>query len=381
MRYRTLGKTGLRVSEVGFGAEWIGEMSPATRREVMDVLNDGGVNIVDCWMSDPDVRDALGQMIAPNRDQWIVQAHIGSTWQDGQYVRTREMDKVTPAFEDELRRLKSDSFELGMIHYVDEVAEYHSIMEGEFLEYVLRLRDAGTIQHIGLSTHNPEVGLLAAKSGIVEMIMFSINPAFDMLPASEDINTLFEESYDAGLSGIEKVRAELYETCEREDVGITVMKPYAGGRLLDAEKSPFGVALTPAQCIHYCLTRPAVASVMAGVSNAQQAAEALAYEDATEDELDYASVLANAPAHSYAGQCTYCGHCQPCVVGINIAMVNKFHDLAASQDTVPESVRAHYLDMDAAARDCFACHGCESRCPFGVKIVDKMKAAVELFGA
>ena len=381
MRYRTLGKTGLSVSEVGFGAEWVGKMTPEVRHEVTRLFDETGVNIVDCWMPDPESRDAVGEMIASDRERWVVQAHIGSTWQDGQYVRTRDMDKVIPAFEDELRRLGSDSFELGMIHYVDEVAEYESIMNGPFLEYVLRLRDEGAIQHVGLSTHNPDIGLLAARSGIVEMIMFSINPAFDMLPASEDINTLFVDSYDARLSGIERVRAELYETCEREDVGITVMKPYAGGRLLDAGKSPFGVALTPAQCIHYCLTRPAVASVMAGVADVQQTVEALAYEDAMEGELDYASVLANAPAHSYAGQCTYCGHCQPCVVGIDIAMVNKFYDLASSQDTVPGSVRAHYLDMDVTARDCFACHACESRCPFGVKIADKMKAAVELFGA
>ena len=53
---------------------------------------------------------------------------------------------------------------------------------------------------------------------------------------------------------MEPVRAELYATCEREDVGMTVMKGYAGGRLLSAEASPFGVALAPlAQCIHYAL--------------------------------------------------------------------------------------------------------------------------------
>ena len=137
-------------------------------------------------------------------------------------------------------------------------------MEGEFIEYVRGLKEAGTIRHIGMSTHNPAVAGLAAESGIVEMILFSVNPAFDMLPPTENIDDYFAETYDEGLGGIDPERARAYRLCEQNEVGITVMKGYAGGRLFSAESSPFGVALTPVQCIHYCLTRPAVASVMVG---------------------------------------------------------------------------------------------------------------------
>ena len=158
------------------------------------------------------------------------------------------------------------------------------------------------------------------------------------------------------------------------------MKGYAGGRLLSAQTSPFGVALTPVQCIHYALTRPSVASIMVGAANEQHADDALAYETAAEKELDYASVLANAPRHAYFGQCTYCGHCAPCAAHIDIALVNKFYDLAAMQDDVPASVRAHYEALDATAADCIACAACESRCPFGVKIADRMTKAAALFG-
>ena len=158
------------------------------------------------------------------------------------------------------------------------------------------------------------------------------------------------------------------------------MKPYAGGRLLVADTSPFGVALTAAQCIHYALTRPAVASVMAGFSSPEHVADAVSYEGAMPDERDYASVLAGAPSHAYFGQCTYCGHCAPCAVGIDIATVNKYYDLAVMQDAVPDSLREHYRALDATAADCTACRACEERCPFGVKIADKMERAAELFG-
>lgn len=247
-------------------------------------------------MSDPAVRSALGEALEPTRDQWIIQGHIGSTWQDGQYVRTRELNHVRPAFEDLLARLRTDHVELGMIHYVDACDEFRAIMDGPFIEYVRELLAAGKIGHIGLSTHNPEVALLACDEPEIEVIMFSLNPAFDMMPASEDLEDLFGDYENVAGDGIEPVRARLYARAEEKDVALTVMKGYAGGRLLSADASPFGVALTPVQCIHYALTRPAVASVMVGVETVEQLKEALAYEGATAAERDYASVLAGRPS-------------------------------------------------------------------------------------
>ena len=278
MEYRKLGRTGLKASVIGFGAEWIGKMEQAEVNAMAARGAAAGVNIVDCWMSDPAVRSALGEALEPTRDQWIIQGHIGSTWQDGQYVRTRELNHVRPAFEDLLARLRTDHVELGMIHYVDACDEFRAIMDGPFIEYVRELLAAGKIGHIGLSTHNPEVALLACDEPEIEVIMFSLNPAFDMMPASEDLEDLFGDYENVAGDGIEPVRARLYARAEEKDVALTVMKGYAGGRLLSADASPFGVALTPVQCIHYALTRPAVASVMVGVETVEQLEEALAYE-------------------------------------------------------------------------------------------------------
>lgn len=149
--------------------------------------------------------------------------------------------------------------------------------------------------------------------------------------------------------------------------------------MFSAETSPFGVALTPIQCLHYALTRPAVASVMAGYDTPEHVDAAVAYETASEEEKDYASVLASAPRQAYVGQCTYCGHCAPCPSGIDIAMVNKLFDLAKMQDTVPPTVSAHYVGLSVHAADCIKCGGCETRCPFGVSVIKRMEEAAELF--
>ena len=380
MRYRDLGKTGLRVSEIGLGGEWLERHNTEEVCAVIDECEKQGINILDCWMSEPNVRTNIGKAIKGRRDKWIIQGHIGSTWQNGQYVRTRDMLQVKAAFEDLLTRMQTDYIDLGMIHFVDEVVEYEKIMTGEFLEYIRELMQKGKIRHIGMSSHNPAVAKLAAESGIIEMILFSLNPAFDLLPPSEDINTLFAEKYDEKLGGIAPEREELYKVCEQNGVGITVMKGYAGGRLFQADHSPFGVALTPVQCIHYALTRPAVASIMVGYDTPAHVIAAVEYETATDDEKDYASVLADAPKHAFtAGQCTYCGHCAPCPAGIDIAMVNKLFDLAEMQPSVPESLREHYRQLQANAADCMACGGCESRCPFHVQIISKMEKTRELF--
>ena len=380
MNYRRLGETGLMVSEIGLGGEWLERHNAEECKAVIEACEELGVNILDCWMSEPNVRTNIGAAIAGHREKWYIQGHIGSTWQDGQYVRTRDLAYVKPAFEDLLTRMQTDYIDLGMIHYVDQEADWNDIVNGPFLQYVLELKSAGTIRHIGLSTHNPKIARKAAESGFVEMILFSINPAFDMLPASEDIDAYFDNKYDTVQGGIDPERAALYQLCEQHDVGITVMKGYAGGRLFDAERSPFGVALTPIQCLHYCLNRPAVAAVMVGVDTPEQMREAAHYAEATQEEKDYASVLAGAPKHAYTGQCTYCGHCKPCPMDIDIAMVNKLYDLAVMQSEVPASVKAHYEALNATAADCVGCGGCEERCPFGVKVVERMKKASVLFG-
>ena len=378
MNYRQLGKTGLMVSEIGFGGEWLERHDAEECRAALERAEALGINILDCWMSEPKVRSNIGAAIRGKRECWIIQGHIGSTWQDGQYVRTRDVEKCRAAFEDLLERLGTDYIDLGMIHYVDEVSDWDAIVNGPYLDYVKSLRASGAVRHLGLSTHNPIVAKKAAESGIVEMMLFSINPAFDLMPPTEDVDDYFKD-YAEGLSGIDPARSELYKLCERLDVGLTVMKPYAGGRLFDAQRSPFGVALTPVQCIHYCLTRPAVASVLCGYDTPEQVEQAVAYETASEAERDYAAVLAAAPHHSYGGgECTYCGHCKPCPMDIDIAMVNKLYDLAAMQPTVPSSVREHYRALEHRADECVGCRGCESRCPFGVKVAERMALAAAL---
>ena len=139
--------------------------------------------------------------------------------------------------------------------------------------------------------------------------------------------------------------------------------------------------MTAAQCLHYCLTRPAVATVLPGAASVEELQEAVAYCGLSREEKDYSALLSSCPAHPFTDKCMYCGHCAPCTVGIDIATVNKYADLAEIQGAAPETVREHYRDLAVKAGDCVACGKCETRCPFGVKIMEHMRRAREIFGA
>ena len=88
------------------------------------------------------------------------------------------------------------------------------------LDYLLEMKKAGVVRHIGLSSHTPELAQRILDTGLVEQLMFSINPAYDYQHGEYAIGSAGE-------------RMDLYRRCEAEGIGISVMKPYSGGQLLD----------------------------------------------------------------------------------------------------------------------------------------------------
>lgn len=383
MKYRALGSSGLSVSEIGLGCEHLEGQSTELVRAVVDEALALGVNILDVFMSEPKVRSYLGAALRGRRDKVILQGHIGASWQDGQYVRTRDLNASKAAFEDFLTRLETDYVDIGMLHFVDTAEDFDALRKSGLVEYALDLKARGVIRAVGLSSHEPLAARRAVEAGFVDVLMFSINPAFDLVPEGVSIEGLLapETFQSGGLQSADPAREQLYRLCEAKGVGITVMKALGAGTLLHAESSPFGVALSPAQCIHYAMNRPAVASVLVGCRTAEEVRAAAAYENASDEERDYAAALAQAKLYAdAAGRCMYCNHCHPCPSRIDVAAVNKYLDLALVADGVPGTVKAHYEGLSAHGSDCIGCGDCEARCPFHVRVIERMEKAAEIFG-
>ncbi|MBP2635273.1 MAG: NADP-dependent oxidoreductase domain containing protein [Firmicutes bacterium] len=294
MEYRILGRIGIKVSAIGIGGGGFENKSYAECEVIIDCAINEGINFLDIYNSNPVVRSNVGKALNKYpRSSFVIEGHLCSTWDDGQYRRTRDFNEVVNAFEDFLIRMQVDYVDVGMIHYVDDQKDFDNIFNGEIIKYANELKGKGIIKSLGISTHNPDIAFRAVEIGMIDVILFSINPAYDMLPASEDVDILFEESTFKNriYEGIDRKRDKLYQTCQNSGVALTVMKGYAAGVLLSDKESPFEKALTPIQCLHYCLTRPAVASVMVGVKNTNEVLAATAYVTASNKEKDYSEVL------------------------------------------------------------------------------------------
>lgn len=377
MEYRELGNSGLKVGVVGIGGEYLEYESRDTVIRTLHRAMEMGVNILDIFMSNPEVRTNLGLAIKDRRSDIIVQGHVCSVWENGQYLRTRDLQKSKHFADDLFERLQTDYIDIGMLHYVDTAEDWKQAQESGVLDYMLELKDEGRFRMLGVSSHAPNVAMEMVESGLFSVLMFSINPSFDLVYGRKDINDIFDNDDIPDHLDIDADRARLYALCEEKGVGITVMKALGAGRLLRAETSPFKVPMTVSQCIHYALARPAVNSVLIGARSAKEIEEAVAYCGATEAERDFTGIYGHIGAAEKS--CLYCNHCLPCPQHINIAGVTRLLDEGKINMTA--AIWESYAALHAKASACIECGACEKRCPFGVKIIENMRSAAQMFEA
>ena len=363
MEYRVLPHGGERISVLGMGASVIGERPEEEIIRTVRAAVESGVNYFDLAAGHAAVFPAYGKALEGIREKVYLQIHFGADYTSGEYGWTTKREEIQRSVAWQLRNLRTDYIDFGFIHCLDEESDLAAYEKNGVLEYVQSLKEQGVIRHLGLSTHTPALANRVLDLGIVDVLMFSINPIYDYGQGDYGIGSAAE-------------RHALYCRCQREGVGITVMKPFCGGQLLDAAKSPFGQALTKAQCIQYALDKPGVVTVLPGYGNEKELREVLGYLETTPEQRDYACLGGFAPAQA-AGRCVYCKHCHPCPAGLDIALINKYYDLACLGDAL---AREHYLTLEKTAGDCLGCGHCDRRCPFRVAQSRRMETIRDYFG-
>jgi uncharacterized protein len=318
---------------------------------------ENGINFFDLCAGGKNVYAPFGRAIAGQRDKVFVQLHFGAVYNEkGEYAWSRDPDEIKLTFAWEMETLGMDYVDMGFLHCVDEDEDYDELVSSGMLNDLIALKKQGVVHHIGFSSHTPSVAHRILDMNLVDMLMFSINPAYD-----------FEQGDAFGIgSGSE--RAELYRRCESMGVGISVMKAFHAGNLLNAKMSPLQHALTKAQCIQYALDRPGVLTVLPGVRGMRDLENLLTYVSASPEERDY-FILGSFTAESVSGNCVYCNHCQPCPAGIDVGLVNKYYDLSLAGDRMAQS---HYDKLAVKADACLKCGHCDDRCPFHVRQSERM---------
>jgi predicted aldo/keto reductase-like oxidoreductase len=369
MKYIKLGRTGVDASIIGIGTE---HMRGQPRKTVVDTLRaavERGVNYFDIIFAMPEYLDHMGEGFQGLRERVLLAAHLGSTDRGGQYYKTRTVRRCESAFLDVLRHLETEYVDVLLLHNLNAANDWDRASRSGFLDLAGRLRDEGRARFLGISGHYHGIMESAVESGLVDLIMLPVN--------------LFNHA----MAG----RSDLLDLCARQEIGVVAMKPFGGGRLLNkrgtvrvpkyqTSGTTFQVKIasevTPAQCLSYVLAQRGVSVALPGVKNEEELAAALHTLEASEAERDFSGLLAHFGRY-VEGECTYCNHCLPCPVVIDIGQVCRLLDLAGSGPTA--SLSAAYAALPVKASICTECGACTKRCPFGVDVIPRIHQAVEVF--
>lgn len=363
MEYRINKRTGDKISVLGFGTSYIAQADEKDAIATIRQAYEGGINYFDLATAESRTFPYFGAALGDVRKNVRYQIHFGANYQGGPYGFTLDAEAIKKSIHWQLEKLGTDYIDYGFIHCLDEVADWRKYQKNGALAFLMELKEQGVVRHLGLSSHTPATIQQVMDDVPLDMLMFSVNAAYDY----------HKGTYGKGSTD---ERTAVYRRCEAEGVGIAVMKPFAGGQLLDASLSPFGQALTHYQCLQYALDRPGVLTVLPGMSSVEQINHLLGFFAASPEEKDY-SVLGSFTPPDAVGKCVYCNHCAPCPQGIQIGLVNKYYDLALRGDAMAEE---HYRELEKHASDCIQCGHCNSRCPFHVDQMARMKEINRHFG-
>ena len=221
MEYRKLPRGEEQISVLGLGNSSLGASGEKETQAAVEMALEAGINYFDMAASDSSPFEAFGRAAAGSRKQVYYQIHFGADYSGGTYGWTLDLEKIRRSVDWQLQALKTDYIDFGFIHCIDEEADWEQVMARGTADYLLDLKKQGVVRHIGLSSHTPAVAEKFLDTGMIDMLMFSINPAYDYRHGDYAIGSVDE-------------RMALYRRCEKEGVGISVMKAFSGGRSISA---------------------------------------------------------------------------------------------------------------------------------------------------
>ncbi len=284
MHYRKLGRTSLKVSEIGLGTEYLVKQSEETIIETVESAINSGINYFDILMFYPHFLDAFRQVVTVNREKMILAVHLGAGMKNSKHKKLRSKKTAKGSFDRVKSELGIEFADIGIVQYVGP-REYDKIMTPNgLIKYVTELRESRLIKHLGISTHDPATALKAIETGLFEVLMTQFNLFSLHLPA----------------------RLELLRKCGENNIGLVAIKPFAGGLLLASGKTvkvpaykSGGVSkeyFIPSESnslrnLAFILNNPSVSSVIPGVKSKVELQNNLHFYDASSQEKNFKSLL------------------------------------------------------------------------------------------
>ena len=334
MEYRILGKTGLKVSRMGFGGIPIQRIDAEGTRQVIRRLMDAGVNYIDTARAYTVSEEYLGYALEGVRERFVLASKT--------YSRAKEA--AAADIETSLRNLRTDYIDLYQIHNPTATELDFVQTDRGALAALKEARSAGKIGHIGLTLHSLELFEKALEYDWVETLMFPYNI-------------------------VETQAQELIARCAEKNIGFIAMKPLAGGAIDDGTLA-----------LRFVASNPNVTVVIPGMADPEEADENIrAVTDPaplTPEEKAGVEKIRGLLGTQFCRRCNYCA---PCSAGISIPSVFLMEGYY-SRYGLKDWARERYSALGKKASDCIQCGACEPRCPYHLPIREMLKKAKDIFG-
>ena len=334
MEYRILGKTGLKVSRMGFGGIPIQRTTAAETKKLMRYLMEQGVNYIDTARGYMVSEEYLGEALEGIRDKFVIATKS--------MARTKEA--MAADVDISLKNLRTDYIDLYQIHNATPADVEKVIAPSGALEALLEAKAAGKIGHIGITAHSLDTFKLAVEMDWVETIMFPYNI-------------------------VETQGEELIEECGRRNIGFIDMKPLAGGAIEDVTLA-----------LRFLCANPDMTITIPGMAEVKEAEQNIAAVcDTTPlctEELEKIEEIRKSLGTHFCRRCNYCA---PCSVGIPISAMFLFEGYL-SRYGLEDWARVRYDGLNKTASDCVECGICETRCPYNLPIREMLKTVAVKFG-
>lgn len=366
LQYREYGNTGKMITALGFGAMRLPDDEDYAV-EVMRHYLDLGGNLIDTARAYGNSEELVGRAIQGRRDQVCLSTKNHSMGR-GDY----SPDLWKQYMEESFKALGVDRIDLYHAHSVTWERISGPFQEpGGPLEICQQALDEGIIGHLCFSSHDsPENIMKVIDTGFFDGMVVQYN-------ILDSLQVFGTHGRKRGTSN-EPAIARAHEN----DMGVMIMGPVAGGRLMMGEPEQLQQMLTetttsiPDLALRYVLANPGVSAALSGMNTIEMVEENLASASHEQPLTEAEHKDINAMIQRYEKladlYCTGCEYCLPCPEEINIPKIFEamnYHRVWG----LTEHARSIYRRVDPNAEACVECGQCEEQCPQNIPIIEQLK--------